>query len=494
MPKIIGYARVSTDEQALNSHALEQQIERLRQNGAEAIYFDVLSGGNNDRQEYQKVLALVADNAIEKVIATRLDRLTRNEEGYLFLKNLFKTSNVKLFLLDQGEVDLSTASGELTSDIQCIMAVGERRMIRERVKFGFKHRRDRQAACRPPFGYTVVTEKYQLDRRPIICLLAERPDNYQDLSQELELHRLPGKSKSDIAKDIVNTFREVKHLKKTVNAIYEKYGLVPLPKRYSGRSEDLILPRSTTHLREWLTNPVLEGHTAYLKYRENGSLKPRSEWDIRENTHPQERLITPEEQEEINDIIALSRKEIGFRERTSFLTGLVYCAECGNKSVFKTSHKAQYKYYGCRYSKQGCSNHQNTTLENIDKAIIKAIFTRAHTLHEQGESKLYLTNSKELSDLKEQLVAVEAVPNFENNLLLKNARQELLRNIDRLTQSLQNNVFSDGNAQQMINHPHARNLTFWYSLTETERSHIYYKLVDKVFVSHKSVFAVHLKV
>jgi hypothetical protein len=340
----------------------------------------------------------------------------------------------------------------------------------------------------------VVTEKYQLDRRPIICLIAERPDNYQDLSQELELDRLPSISRADIAKDIVKTFREIKHLKKAVNAIYEKYGLVPLPNRYVGRSEDLVLPRTAYYFKEWLTNPVLEGHTAYLKYRDNGSLKPRSEWDIRENTHPQERLISPEEQEEINDILAVSRKEIGARKQTSFLRGLVYCAECGNKTVFKTSHKAQYKYYGCRYSTQGCSNHQNTTLEDIDKAIIKAIFTRAHTLYEQGESKLDLTNSKELSELKEQLVAVEAVPNFENNLLLSNVRQELLRNIDRLTQSLQNNVFSDGNAQQMINHPHARNLTFWYSLTETERSHIYYKLVEKVFVSHKSVFAVHLKV
>jgi site-specific DNA recombinase len=41
--RIPGYARVSSREQAENSHALEQQIARLKAAGATEIYFDVES-------------------------------------------------------------------------------------------------------------------------------------------------------------------------------------------------------------------------------------------------------------------------------------------------------------------------------------------------------------------------------------------------------------------------------------------------------------------
>ena len=114
----IGYARVSTEEQAIGSHALEQQIQRLKDAGATQVFSDVISGSKNDRKQYNQVLKLIAENKVDKVIATRWDRLTRNEEGYQYLKSLFRDSNVILELLDQGIVDLSTACGELNADIQ----------------------------------------------------------------------------------------------------------------------------------------------------------------------------------------------------------------------------------------------------------------------------------------------------------------------------------------------------------------------------------------
>ena len=89
---IVGYARVSTIEQAVESHALEQQIERLENYGATKIYVDVLSGSRDDRQQFTQLLEDVASNKVNKVIATRWDRLTRSEDGYptikKFLKNL----------------------------------------------------------------------------------------------------------------------------------------------------------------------------------------------------------------------------------------------------------------------------------------------------------------------------------------------------------------------------------------------------------------------
>ncbi len=80
MSSIVGYCRVSSREQSDNSSALEQQIARVREAGAEEVLIDIESGRSNredDRTEFQKIMKLVEQERIE-VIVTRLDRLSRS--------------------------------------------------------------------------------------------------------------------------------------------------------------------------------------------------------------------------------------------------------------------------------------------------------------------------------------------------------------------------------------------------------------------------------
>ncbi|HEY9613922.1 recombinase family protein [Allocoleopsis sp.] len=185
MARIIGYARVSTQEQADDHNALKQQMHRLEQFGVDEIYHDIQSGANAEREAFTQLLDLVKQGEVELIVATRWDRLTRQELLYLELKAILRDSNTKLHLLDQGEVDLSTAFGELSADMQAMFAVHERRMLRERVKNGFDFRRTNQVAwTRAPWGYVIKDDKYILDNEPIICLLAERPENYLEISAE----------------------------------------------------------------------------------------------------------------------------------------------------------------------------------------------------------------------------------------------------------------------------------------------------------------------
>ena len=185
MKPIIGYARVSTEEQA-DTNALEQQKNRLSNAGAELIYFDVESGRNSDREQLEKVLALVVRQEVSAVKATRWDRISRNSQLYEEIKKIFRYSGVKLELLDQGEVDLTTAAGELNSDLQVLFAIHESRMMQERIKKGFEYRRSRNVAwTRPPWGYLIINDKYELDQVIIpYCLLIHRPDNYLALADE----------------------------------------------------------------------------------------------------------------------------------------------------------------------------------------------------------------------------------------------------------------------------------------------------------------------
>lgn len=498
----IGYARVSTEEQAIGSHALEQQIQRLKDAGATQVFSDVISGSKNDRKQYNQVLKLIAENKVDKVIATRWDRLTRNEEGYQYLKSLFRDSNVILELLDQGIVDLSTACGELNADIQAIMAVHERRMLRERVRHGQQHRRNRLAAPgRAPFAYMVVCDKYKLDTRPLVCLLNERPSNFLELCLEVDPNPLPGLSKADIAREIIEVFLELKDSNQVINHFYDKYGLIAHPGSNSSYNESLVLPRSASHLRDWLVNPVLEGHTAYNKYISKGKLKPRSEWEIHENTHPNDKLLCHEKAEEITDILKLNSNKMGKLKKSYHLTGLVYCKSCGSKCVAKTSRNRHYKYYGCRFAKKGCSNGSNTNFGDIEKAVIKELFNRAITLQKEPIPVVNPVESDHIMKLKERL---EQLDQFEKTAdidlsptlqtALKIEKKDLISKIKLASQNTENVLTSNSTGKQIIRHSHASNLFFWFNLSDAERSIFYEKLIEKIFIEDKLVTDIYLKV
>lgn len=495
MEEIYGYARVSTQEQALNTHALDQQIDRLKQGGATHIFFDVVSGSKSERPQFSALMALVRKNKVKQIIATRWDRLTRNEELYLELKKVLQTSGIKLQLLDQGEVDLSTAAGELSADMQAIFAVHERRLLQERVRHGFKHRRSRSAASgRAPFGYISVNDKYELNNKPCICLLEDKPAYYLDLYTEPDYSdKLISRSKAQIAQEMFEVFLQIRRPRKVLSYFYEKYGIQTKKGVNSGIADELILPSSTTHFREWLINPIHQGHTAYLKYQQKGKLKSEKEWEFHRDTHPSQKLIDEEQAEEIKDILKFNSKRVGYSDKTFYLTGLVFCGQCGGKAILKSGDG--YKYYGCRHARLGCNNVKATRLEKIDKFIIETLFSRAIAIkQEPKEESNYSLDSVKLLELKKQLAGLNAVPGIENNRLLKNARDELIDKIDRETKHLEQFMPLEGTAQQIINHPKARNINFWYTLTEPEREVIYYKLVDRASILTGEVISVSLHI
>lgn len=67
--------RVSSREQAENSHALEQQLARLKAAGATEIITDVESGSKNDRLGFNCSMQIVPFRGCDQVVITRLDRL-----------------------------------------------------------------------------------------------------------------------------------------------------------------------------------------------------------------------------------------------------------------------------------------------------------------------------------------------------------------------------------------------------------------------------------
>ncbi|MCR9261195.1 MAG: recombinase family protein [Pseudomonadaceae bacterium] len=129
MPRTIGYARVSTEEQ---EPAL--QINALRQAGCCPIFCDHgASGADRDRVELAKALGTLETG--DKLIVWKLDRLARSVSHLIQLLDDFGQRGIQFESLTE-KIDTASAYGEFVFHILAGFAQMERRLISERTKAG----------------------------------------------------------------------------------------------------------------------------------------------------------------------------------------------------------------------------------------------------------------------------------------------------------------------------------------------------------------------
>jgi len=128
MTDILGYARVSTQQQDLYS-----QRHRLTAAGAIRIFEDVISGKIFDRPGLEALIAYARPNDLLCVV--RLDRLGRSLKELLETVEYLKECKIGLMSLEE-KIDTSSAAGELIFHVFGAIAHFERRLIAERTKEG----------------------------------------------------------------------------------------------------------------------------------------------------------------------------------------------------------------------------------------------------------------------------------------------------------------------------------------------------------------------
>lgn len=156
--RVVGYARVSSREQAENGHALEQQIARLSGCNCTEILCDVDSGRDDDRPEFNRLISLVRNSSINRVIVTRLDRLTRSLPTLRKMLDLFQQTGVDLVALDDA-IDMSTAAGKFHLNMLGALAEMESDRLAERIRHGKEHFRKQKRASHAPFAYRIENFK-----------------------------------------------------------------------------------------------------------------------------------------------------------------------------------------------------------------------------------------------------------------------------------------------------------------------------------------------
>lgn len=132
---LIGYARVSTDDQNLNL-----QRDALKQAGCSRIYEDRLSGAKVARPGLTKALEVARSGDV--LVVWRLDRLGRSLKDLIQMVETLGERGIELHSLTEALATTST-SGKLIFHLFGALAEFERNLIQERTQAGLTAARAR---------------------------------------------------------------------------------------------------------------------------------------------------------------------------------------------------------------------------------------------------------------------------------------------------------------------------------------------------------------
>jgi DNA invertase Pin-like site-specific DNA recombinase len=137
--KVVGYVRVSTEEQADSGLGLAAQRAAVAAEAERrgwtlvAVHEDAQSGKSLDRPGLTAALAAVEAGEAAGIVVAKLDRLSRSLRDFADLMHRAQSRGWNLVALDLG-VDLSTAAGEFMANVMASAAQWERRIIGQRTR------------------------------------------------------------------------------------------------------------------------------------------------------------------------------------------------------------------------------------------------------------------------------------------------------------------------------------------------------------------------
>lgn len=132
---LIGYARVSTDDQNLNL-----QHDDLKNIGCEKFFEDKITGSKIDRPGL--VAAIEFARKGDVIVVWRLDRLSRSLKDLIQVVSDLELKGIGLKSIHES-IDTTSSSGKLIFHIFGALAEFERNLIRERTHAGLKAARAR---------------------------------------------------------------------------------------------------------------------------------------------------------------------------------------------------------------------------------------------------------------------------------------------------------------------------------------------------------------
>ena len=132
---IVGYARVSTEEQNL-----DLQMDALKEAGCEKVFQDKISGSEKNRDGLSKTIEILRHG--DTLVVWKLDRLGRSLQHLISVVNELKERGIFFRSLKEN-LDTTSSTGKLIFHIFGALAEFERDIIRDRTMAGLKAARAR---------------------------------------------------------------------------------------------------------------------------------------------------------------------------------------------------------------------------------------------------------------------------------------------------------------------------------------------------------------
>lgn len=301
------YCRVSTTEQAQEGFSLETQVDKLtaytRFQGWQDIEIfldDGVSASTMRRPELQRLIALIKQGKVARVLTLAVDRLSRNLLDLLQFVELCEQHDTA-YVCAALNFDTSTPIGRMVLQILAAFAEFERAMISTRVKDTMAEiaQKKKRYLAVPPFGYEFDTDKN-------LVIVPEQAD----------------------------------WLSKAADMFITGYGYRAVAQflNEAGVKTRKGKEWESSSVRQTLTNELYNGKIIWGRryYDKAGKMKwrPEEEWIVHENAHPP--IFTDEQWTEINKRIERKVPRGGQRQYKYRLSGLMACADCGSKMVSRS--------------------------------------------------------------------------------------------------------------------------------------------------------------
>jgi site-specific DNA recombinase len=360
--KIGIYIRVSTQEQADNPEgSIKNQRDRLEQmvklknfedNFGEVVDVfvdEAKSGKDTNRPELQRMLREIRKGNITLVMASELSRISRNIQDFAKIWNMMKDKGCSFFSLREN-FDTTTAAGEMVLYTLANLSQFERRQVSERVSANFTARAKRGLSNG---GVTPVGYK-RIEGKP----------GYLEIDNEYK----------EVVEKCFEYFLQEETLALTSKRLNkENY---QLKARMSG-GRPTSKKFNIENLYRILTNKAMIGIKTYEEFGEVHEAK--AVW---------KGIISRAKFDKVRKILKNNRsvkKSASSRRYPYILTGLVYCADCGDRLCGKSAHgasgKVGYYEHGWRYRRNycktdkmhNCSSPTRFSAEKVHELVLEKI-------------------------------------------------------------------------------------------------------------------------
>lgn len=293
------YARVSSEEQAVEGISIEAQLSDLREEAKRRGYIVVGEFVDNgvsgtlfdERDELQRLLELVKRDKVDIILFVKLDRWFRSVRHYMNVQTILEEHNVAWRTLWES-FETESAVGKLMVTQMLAFAEFEVDNTKLRINKVFDYKRSKREALsgKVPFGYKIVDK-----------------------------HMVPDEEKAEIARKVFDLYVETGNICEVIR-LTEGYGL----------------PRSQRGLKCMLQNRKYIGEAyGYTDYCEP--------------------IIDERTFYLVQDL--LGKNVTRNQTRDYIFTGMIVCKDCGKKMVGTTD---LYKRTGTRYKIYRCFQHYRT--------------------------------------------------------------------------------------------------------------------------------------